>query len=421
MENLIESGIYEILNLTTKKVYVGHSTYIRQRWHLHKRDLRKNKHHNAHLQHAWNKYGEDDFIFRKLELVEPNKEKLIERELHWCTLKNCNNSEFGYNIEIPGDKRKYHSKEKSNQRKSAEKYTVEYYMSHSKLKDKNFTQEELKYIGEQIVELRKTHSQVNIEVSQNFNNVKVRIPTSTGGLVVDILIKDKTAVSHYVGQPIVQVDIFSGKILKTFNGRIEVREELNMKEKKLSNYLEYNNFQARSQKRSRLLHPYNDTIIMYEKYYRPDFDYKSAVKVGELIEVSRGSSKEVLTRYEFQNLLGREVNDYMWPKLRSISYNQSKVDYEGFTLVFLRKSVRDESKVLKTISGDIKEYIKGDREIVAIKEGEIIKTYSNSKEMTADLGIDHKHTSRLLAKSNGKKGKKKRHGFLYYYKDQINS
>ena len=221
-------------------------------------------------------------------------------------------------------------------------------------------------------------------------------------------------------QTIIQVEIQTGQIINRFESQLKARAFLNLTERGLSTYVERNTFQARSQKRSRLLHPYNDTIIMYEKYYKPDFDYKSSVKIGELIEVSRGSYKEVLTRYEFQDLLGREVNDYTWPKLRSISYKESKVDYEGFTLVFLRKSVRDESKVLKTISGDIKEYIKEDREVVALKEGEIVKTYSNSKEMTADLGIDHKHTSRLLAKSNGKKGKKKRHGFLYYYKDQIN-
>ena len=145
---------------------------------------------------------------------------------------------------------------------------------------------------------------------------------------------------------------------------------------------------------------------MYEKYYRPDFDYKSAIKAGELIEVVRGSYKEILTRYEFQDLLGREVNDYTWPKLRSISYKENKVDYEGFTLTFLRKSSRDETRTLKTVSTEEKE----DKMIVAIKEGEIVKTYQNTKEMTADLGIDHKHTLRLLAKSNGRKGKKRRQG-----------
>lgn len=222
-------------------------------------------------------------------------------------------------------------------------------------------------------------------------------------------------------QPIVQVDIQTGNILFRFKNRIELRDSITITLKRLEYFLENNTFQARSQKKSRLLHPFNDTILMYEKYYKPDFDYKSAIKVGELVEVVRGSYREVLTRYEFQDLLGREVNDYTWPKLRSISYKEQssnkegKVDYEGFTLTFLRKSVRDETRTLKTKAVDIKE----NREIVAIKDGEIIKTYHNSKEMTIDLGIDHKHTLRLLAKSNGKKGKKRRQGFLYYYKDQL--
>lgn len=214
-------------------------------------------------------------------------------------------------------------------------------------------------------------------------------------------------------QSIVQVEIKSGQIINRFESQLKARAFLNLTERGLSTYVERNTFQARSQKKSRLLHPYQNTILMYEKYYKPDFDYKSAIKVGELVEVVRGSYKEILTRYEFQDLLGREVNDYTWPKLRSISYNQSKVDYEGFTLTFLRKSVRDETRTLKTIS------VREEKTIVAIKSGEIIKTYSNTKEMTADLGIDHKHTLRLLAKSNGKKGKKRRQGILYYYKDQL--
>jgi hypothetical protein len=37
-----------------------------RRWRLHRIRLRQGKHHNRHLQNAWNAYGPDAFEFRKL-------------------------------------------------------------------------------------------------------------------------------------------------------------------------------------------------------------------------------------------------------------------------------------------------------------------------------------------------------------------
>lgn len=71
-------GIYAIVNLINHKRYIGSSINTRKRWYGHKLHLRKNKHHSAHLQNAWNKYGEDSFIFVVLE--ECNESELIQRE-----------------------------------------------------------------------------------------------------------------------------------------------------------------------------------------------------------------------------------------------------------------------------------------------------------------------------------------------------
>lgn len=62
------SGIYKIENTINSKVYVGSSNNIKVRWRKHKALLRHNKHPNQHLQNAWNKYGEDMFIFSVIEL-----------------------------------------------------------------------------------------------------------------------------------------------------------------------------------------------------------------------------------------------------------------------------------------------------------------------------------------------------------------
>ena len=66
-------GIYKITNKQNDKFYIGSSTNIEMRWYAHKSYLRRNVHANQHLQNAWNKYGEDNFIFSILPKVNHNK------------------------------------------------------------------------------------------------------------------------------------------------------------------------------------------------------------------------------------------------------------------------------------------------------------------------------------------------------------
>lgn len=56
-------GIYEIENTVNGKRYIGSSSNIRKRLADHRNFLRKNNHNNEHLQCAWNKYGEDKFVY----------------------------------------------------------------------------------------------------------------------------------------------------------------------------------------------------------------------------------------------------------------------------------------------------------------------------------------------------------------------
>jgi len=61
--DLQKGGIYFIISLVDDKRYIGRSIDIKRRLNEHKRELRKNIHDNKHLQNAWNKYGETNFIF----------------------------------------------------------------------------------------------------------------------------------------------------------------------------------------------------------------------------------------------------------------------------------------------------------------------------------------------------------------------
>ena len=64
------SGIYKVINTTNGKCYIGSAVNLERRWYLHTWRLRKETHHSAHLQNAWNKYGEASFIFETLFYCE---------------------------------------------------------------------------------------------------------------------------------------------------------------------------------------------------------------------------------------------------------------------------------------------------------------------------------------------------------------
>lgn len=78
------SGIYCIENITNHKTYIGSSKNIYQRLLKHFALLRHNKHQNAHLQSAWNKYGESSFRWFILELCD--SVELTEKEQYCIDL-----------------------------------------------------------------------------------------------------------------------------------------------------------------------------------------------------------------------------------------------------------------------------------------------------------------------------------------------
>lgn len=88
-------GIYMIMNLVNGKFYIGSSYNINNRWNNHKACLRTNNHPSKYLQRAYNKYGEENFIFEILENCL--EEKLLEREQIWLDFHHVYNKDIGYN------------------------------------------------------------------------------------------------------------------------------------------------------------------------------------------------------------------------------------------------------------------------------------------------------------------------------------
>jgi group I intron endonuclease len=70
IENANVPGIYKTENLVNGHCYIGQTKNLKNRKQSHFSSLRKNKHGNGHLQNAYNKYGEESFVFESLLICE---------------------------------------------------------------------------------------------------------------------------------------------------------------------------------------------------------------------------------------------------------------------------------------------------------------------------------------------------------------
>ena len=73
-------GIYRIRNKLNDKRYIGSTQDLEEGWKERRRALRKGKYHNIPLQRAWNKYGEENFVFEVEEEVVGDNKALLARE-----------------------------------------------------------------------------------------------------------------------------------------------------------------------------------------------------------------------------------------------------------------------------------------------------------------------------------------------------
>ena len=90
--------------MVNEKVYIGQSKNVNKRKNKHFTLLRHNKHNNKHLQSAWNKYSEKNFVFEIIESFESYDPDIInEREIFWIKYYNSFNKDFGYNNTSGGD------------------------------------------------------------------------------------------------------------------------------------------------------------------------------------------------------------------------------------------------------------------------------------------------------------------------------
>lgn len=93
-------GIYKITNLIDGKIYIGQTVNYKKRKTSHLTSLKNGKHHNEHLQRAFEKYGENSF---KIKLIkECTIEELDKLEKYYINELDACNHDKGYNMMYGG-------------------------------------------------------------------------------------------------------------------------------------------------------------------------------------------------------------------------------------------------------------------------------------------------------------------------------
>lgn len=95
--NSKKSGVYQIKNLKSGKVYIGSAKEFKRRASQHQTQLINQKHRNQYLQNAWNKDGSENFLFEVLEVVDGPTSRRRSREQHHIN-QHLENWEMCYNL-----------------------------------------------------------------------------------------------------------------------------------------------------------------------------------------------------------------------------------------------------------------------------------------------------------------------------------
>lgn len=88
-------GIYMCTCIENNKSYIGQSQDVKLRKCQHLSALRYNKHWNKYLQNAYNKYGEDKFVWEVLEYCDECD--LDPKEIYWISYYDTYRNGFNAN------------------------------------------------------------------------------------------------------------------------------------------------------------------------------------------------------------------------------------------------------------------------------------------------------------------------------------
>ena len=222
-------GIYQIKNIINNKIYVGSTKYFYGRFKQHINELIKNKHANRYLQNSFNKYGENNFEFSILEIID-NEDELISREQYWIDSLNSINPTIGYNM-MPnagrnsGIKRTEETKKKLSESKMGSKNP----MYHKEVSDetrKRLSEALLNMPEDKKKEMLKKRGQ---KLSESLKGRKLsdKSKQKMRDKKLGIILSDeqKLKIKNANSKKIVQIDL-QGTFINEWNSMIDVQREL---------------------------------------------------------------------------------------------------------------------------------------------------------------------------------------------------
>lgn len=120
-------GVYAIANVIGGKRYIGSSTWIEERWRAHRRLLNSGDHHNAHLQAAWKKHGEEAFLFRVIVRCSAEDRFALEQHLMDRLAPEYNISKEAHcGPGMTGRKHSLEARKRMSEAQSGRTFTVEH-------------------------------------------------------------------------------------------------------------------------------------------------------------------------------------------------------------------------------------------------------------------------------------------------------
>lgn len=198
IQNLDKQGVYLIKNTSNDKVYVGSTTMsFNKRFLHHINRLRNNKHKNQHLQHAWNKYGENSFEFIILEVCEKS-ECLIQEQIY---IDKYNNNSYNINLIASGTPN----------------------MSKEVIMKRAATMKKKYDSGEIVSNFKKGHTPWNKGKSGEYSTESLKVPKTITDKVINA--NKKRSKEFRISAPNIDVFTICGKHLGTWRSSVDLQEQ----------------------------------------------------------------------------------------------------------------------------------------------------------------------------------------------------